>query len=289
VLRNYIWRGNSDPLGLAADVDAALSVYERSNLARRQGVWPNRADRVEQVRAHLGDPTSWFLVANDGPALVAMASAEALRDEDGAGPVRPGHCFLNLLFVLPERWGEGIGGVILDALLAEAKRRDYSRIHLWTDEDNERSHRLYRSRRFSPTGRIFCPRCKQDLLDARTSSPKDEEVAVHPRTAELPTTPQAERVWAKLREQLDRSDVEPPKDTVNHELWMKVQHFKRANPWATFEEVVAFREALLLERINERRDLEQEQELREQRGRRPRPPEGLGRPFGVFEPESVVW
>jgi hypothetical protein len=35
----------------------------------------------------------------------------------------------------------------------EAKRRDYSRIHLWTDEDNERSQRLYRSRGFSPTGR----------------------------------------------------------------------------------------------------------------------------------------
>jgi RimJ/RimL family protein N-acetyltransferase len=28
-----------------------------------------------------------------------------------------------------------------------------SRIHLWTHEDNERSHRLYRSRGFSPTGR----------------------------------------------------------------------------------------------------------------------------------------
>jgi RimJ/RimL family protein N-acetyltransferase len=58
-----------------------------------------------------------------------------------------------LLFVVPERWGEGIGGVILDAVLAEARRRNYSRIHLWTDEDNERSRRLYRSRGFSPTGR----------------------------------------------------------------------------------------------------------------------------------------
>ena len=82
-----------------------------------------------------------------------MASAEALRGEDGAGPVIPGHCFLNLLFVLPERWGEGIGGVILEALLAEAKQRRYSRIRLWTDVGNERSHRLYRSRGFSPTGR----------------------------------------------------------------------------------------------------------------------------------------
>jgi GNAT superfamily N-acetyltransferase len=140
-------------LGDAADVDAAVSVYERSNLARRQSVWPNRAARIEHVRAHLRDPGSWFLVASEGPALVGMASAEALRGEEGAGPVRPGGCFLNLLFVVPERWGEGIGGAILDAVLAEAKRRDYSRIHLWTHEDNERSHRLYRSRGFSATGR----------------------------------------------------------------------------------------------------------------------------------------
>jgi GNAT superfamily N-acetyltransferase len=82
-----------------------------------------------------------------------MASAEPLRGEGGAGPAIPGGCFLNLLFVVPERWGEGIGGAILDAVLAEAKRQRYSRIHLWTDEDNERSHRLYRSRGFAPTGR----------------------------------------------------------------------------------------------------------------------------------------
>jgi GNAT superfamily N-acetyltransferase len=82
-----------------------------------------------------------------------MASAEPLRNEDGAGPAIPGGCFLNSLFVVPERWGEGIGGTILDAVLAEARRRHYSRIHLWTHEDNARSHRLYRSRGFSPTGR----------------------------------------------------------------------------------------------------------------------------------------
>jgi GNAT superfamily N-acetyltransferase len=136
-----------------ADVDAAVSVYERSNLARRQGVWPNRTSRVDHVRARLRDPVSWFLVAQEGPALLGMASAEPLREGDGAGPVIPGGCFLNLLFVVPERWGEGIGGALLDAVLAEATRRRCGRIHLWTHEDNERSHRLYRSRGFSSTGR----------------------------------------------------------------------------------------------------------------------------------------
>lgn len=141
-------------LGNAADVDAAVSVYEKSNLARRQGVWPKRAARVEWVRTHLRDPSTWFLLANEGPALVGMAAAEPLLGEGRAGPAIPGGCFLNLIFVDPEKWGEGLGGAILDAVLAEAKRRHYSRVVLWTHEDNERSHRLYRSRGFSPTGRL---------------------------------------------------------------------------------------------------------------------------------------
>jgi GNAT superfamily N-acetyltransferase len=142
-------------LGDPADVEAAVSVYERSALARRQGDWPNRAARVEEVRERLRDPGSWFLLANDGPTVVAMACAEALRGMEGEGPVLPGGCFLNLLFVVPERWGEGIGGLVLDAALAEARRRGYSRVHLWTHEDNERSHRLYRSRGFAATGRTL--------------------------------------------------------------------------------------------------------------------------------------
>jgi GNAT superfamily N-acetyltransferase len=137
----------------ARDFDAAVSVYERSSLARRGGVWPNQVSSVERVRTHLRDPAAWLLVANKGAAVVAMASAEPLRADDGAGAVVPGGCFLSYLFVAPERWGEGIGGAILDAVLAEAKRRQYMRIHLWTQPDNERSHRLYRSRGFSPTGR----------------------------------------------------------------------------------------------------------------------------------------
>jgi GNAT superfamily N-acetyltransferase len=140
--------------GEVADVNAAVSVYERSNLARRGGVWPNRAARVEEVRAVLSESATWFLVAEDGPSVVGMAAVQPLRDNDAEGPAIPGGLFVNLLFVLPERWGEGIGGAILDAVLAEAKRRGCSQVRLWTHEDNERSHRLYRDGGFWPTGRI---------------------------------------------------------------------------------------------------------------------------------------
>ena len=60
-------------LGEAADIEAAVSVYERSNLARHQGVWPSRAAAIEHVNAHLSDPATWFLVAIDGLALVLFA------------------------------------------------------------------------------------------------------------------------------------------------------------------------------------------------------------------------
>jgi RimJ/RimL family protein N-acetyltransferase len=85
--------------------------------------------------------------------MVAMASARALREQGGKGPVVPGGCFFGFLYVAPGRWGQGIGGAVLDAVLAEAKRRHQPRVHLLTHPDNERSQRLYRSRGFSPAGR----------------------------------------------------------------------------------------------------------------------------------------
>ena len=139
--------------GGVADRDAAVAVFARSNLARRRGVWPHRASSVARLEEHLDAPESWLVVAEDGPELIGMASAEPSRDDDGAGAVIPGGCFLSHLFVVPERWGEGVGGRVLDAVLADARARSYRWIRLWTDEDNERSHLLYRSRGFRPTGR----------------------------------------------------------------------------------------------------------------------------------------
>ena len=130
-----------------------MDVYVRSNLARRKGVWPNQASRVEVVSRRLADSQGWFLLAEDDGDAVGMVEAVPLVGDDGEDPV-PGGWFVSLLFVVPERWGEGIGGALLDAALDEATRRGGSQIRLWTDEhDNERAHRLYRSRGFTPSGR----------------------------------------------------------------------------------------------------------------------------------------
>jgi GNAT superfamily N-acetyltransferase len=139
-------------LGEAADIAGAVDVFERSEMARRQGAWPAREAQVARIEARLRVPASWFLVAARESALTGMAYAKALRG-GGTGPVIPGSCFLGLLYVVPERWGEGIGGALLDAVIAESKRRHYTRIHLLTHQNNERSHRLYRRRGFARTGR----------------------------------------------------------------------------------------------------------------------------------------
>lgn len=135
-------------------MDGALDAYVRSNLARRNGTWPNRDARVKQVASRIRDADSWFLVAEDGEELVGMAVAEPLLSDDGRGPPVPDSCFLNLIFVAPDRWGQGIGGRLLDAVLDDARSRGCARMRLFTDEeDNERAQSLYRRHGFAPTGR----------------------------------------------------------------------------------------------------------------------------------------
>jgi GNAT superfamily N-acetyltransferase len=141
-------------LGNPNDVDAAVSVYEHSNLARRHGDWPSRSSRVTEVTAGLSDTASWFLIGRDGGEAVAMAHILPFRAGGGTSPVIPGTLFLNLIYVLPDRWGKGIGKTMLNAVIDEAARRGCHRISLWTHEhQNERAHRLYQSCGFVPTGR----------------------------------------------------------------------------------------------------------------------------------------
>ena len=140
--------------GGAADIERAVRVYVRSNLARRKGEWPNQVARTEAVSHRLADPEGWFDMAEGGNEAVGMVAVVPLLGDEGDGAPIPGGWFVSLLFVVPEWWGKGVGGMLLDAAIEEAAGRGGTEIRLWTDEaDNERAHRLYRSRGFAPTGR----------------------------------------------------------------------------------------------------------------------------------------
>jgi GNAT superfamily N-acetyltransferase len=57
-----------------------------------------------------------------------------------------------MVFVAPDRWGGGLGGRLVDALLEEVRARGYERAQLWTQTDNARARRLYQRRGFRPSG-----------------------------------------------------------------------------------------------------------------------------------------
>jgi ribosomal protein S18 acetylase RimI-like enzyme len=58
-----------------------------------------------------------------------------------------------MVFVAPQRWGRGVGGRLVDTLLAEAQERGYDRAQLWTQANNPGAQRLYEGRGFRRSGR----------------------------------------------------------------------------------------------------------------------------------------
>jgi len=138
--------------GGPADFETAAQIYFVSGTARRDGR-PIEDWRMEQIRAEIATPDAWLFMAEDDGVPIAMAEAMPSRLETGDRDLVPGLCYLGLIFVLPERWGEGIGAQLLDLLMAEAVNRGFTRVHLWTHENNDRAHAMYLRRGFDRTGK----------------------------------------------------------------------------------------------------------------------------------------
>jgi ribosomal protein S18 acetylase RimI-like enzyme len=75
------------------------------------------------------------------------------REDDGAGSPIPGFLHVAMVYVAPDRWGEGIGRALTDELLALARDRGYTRAQLWTHAHNDHAQRLYEGKGFVPSGR----------------------------------------------------------------------------------------------------------------------------------------
>lgn len=139
-------RGGSD------DLEPALEVWRAASEARRGGrpASPGHGDRV---RAHIENPDAFLFVAESGSAVVGMAVGMQGLADDGAGLPIQDLCHVGAVFVRPDRWGGGVGGALVDAVLAEARSRGYNHAQLWTHADNTRALRLYEARGFHRTGR----------------------------------------------------------------------------------------------------------------------------------------
>lgn len=137
--------------GGPADFDAALAVWRAAVEARRGD--PASPEHGERVRGHVENPSAFLFVAEMPGGISGMAVGMQGLADDGAGPPVEGLCHIGAVFVTPERWGEGLGGRLVDAVLGEARAGDYAQAQLWTHADNGRAHRLYEGRGFRRTGR----------------------------------------------------------------------------------------------------------------------------------------
>lgn len=136
----------------AVDIEPALAVWRAASTARRGGR-PAPIEREASVREAIQRPGGLLLVADDAGHVVGMGLAMQSRDDNGAGLPVPGLCFISLIYVVPERWGEGLGTGIVEAVLTEARAGGFGRALLWTHSDNERARRLYEGRGFQHTDR----------------------------------------------------------------------------------------------------------------------------------------
>jgi GNAT superfamily N-acetyltransferase len=105
---------------------------------------------VEDWRKELADPDFAFRLAEDGEALAGFAKvAPVSLPAEPAGPAAE----LRQFYVLEPWQGAGIAPVLMDWVLAEARRRGAGELYLSVYLGNDRAKRFYARYGFEAVGR----------------------------------------------------------------------------------------------------------------------------------------
>lgn len=89
------------------------------------------------------------LIAIDGDNPCGLCSYGKSRDND---PSDYGEIIA--IHTKPEYWGKGVGKALMDRALSELRRLGYSKIVLWTFEENSRARHFYEKYGFISDGMI---------------------------------------------------------------------------------------------------------------------------------------
>ena len=132
--------------GRAEDLEPAFELWRRVEAARRRA--PPPPISASRVRGYARRAGAFLVVADsarDGLVGMALVTPPEPRPSEEVAA-------LQMVFVDPERWGEGVGGRLVAAALAEARARGFGRARLWAHADDERARRLYEGRGFGRSG-----------------------------------------------------------------------------------------------------------------------------------------
>jgi GNAT superfamily N-acetyltransferase len=147
--------------GSPSDVASMAGLWTAANVARRAEIGlplgpvagAGEAEAREQVSRRLADPAGFAVLAEEDGEPVAMALFLQALEQDGLGPPVPGLAHVSMVAVRPDRWGAGLGAVVLRAALRSARNRGFTHAQLWTHETNLRGQRLYERLGWTASGR----------------------------------------------------------------------------------------------------------------------------------------
>ncbi len=126
------------------DAEAVFQVQRAASLAGLDHIYPPELypypdDAVrERWREALDDDSARVVVAEDGGAIVGVASARA--------------GWIDGLYVVPDAWGTGVAGRLHDEALRLLAADGATTARLWVLEDNGRARRFYERRGWRPDG-----------------------------------------------------------------------------------------------------------------------------------------
>ena len=110
-------------------------------------------------RSMLDQAPVWFVVAESGERVVGYVVAWFIGGDGEIGNVAVDEAYR----------GQGIGGMLLDAVLAEARRREVEAVYLEVRESNLAARRMYERYGFARVGRRrrYYRRPEEDALILR--------------------------------------------------------------------------------------------------------------------------
>ena len=129
--------------------------------ARPQSSWDEYMVRLADV-ADRAKRTTILVAVEDGRVLGTVTleledRTDAGRDGNESGPLEPGQAHVRMLGVAPEARGRGLGRLLMDACIEEARRAGKTVLTLNTTERMKVARAMYESMGFTRTDDVVFP------------------------------------------------------------------------------------------------------------------------------------
>jgi ribosomal protein S18 acetylase RimI-like enzyme len=129
--------------------------------------WEPEMPTVERVAGRLAAPTTFCLVAEDDDGAPAGHVGFLPAELAGHSGAEPGLAHLWQLFVRPPSWGTGLATDLLARAVAEARRRRFAVMRLFTPAGQARARRFYEREGFALVDERVDGRLRLEIVEYR--------------------------------------------------------------------------------------------------------------------------